>query len=296
MPHHASFSAFARVAIVGGFLSLAVAAGDPAPAKSDEPTAAEAVVIRIIQCRENLRLIGQGIVIYTSENAKYPPDLGTMMVAEKMEMSRFICPASTAALPDHWQDMQPDAQAKWVNAHTDYVYLGAKFRMSESSSDQPLVYDKDDDHGNAGMNVLYCDGHVGFLKLADVHKQLGAKAGSERTTQRVKSAPGAAPAIPLGTMEQARVIVAHGDIGTFKETLEEFNIRNGRYPTAQEGLDALVHKPAGNLPDWKPCLDALHPDPWNHPYIYRCPGDNGKDYEVSSAGPDGKAGTDDDVK
>ncbi len=96
--------------------------------------------------------------------------------------------------------------------------------------------------------------------------------------------------------KQANETAAKSDIATLKLQLDAFEIDNQRYPTSDEGLKALVEKPAGDLPGWKkPYIDKLPNDPWGHPYIYRCPGNNGKDYDLSSAGADGQEGTADDI-
>jgi general secretion pathway protein G len=99
-----------------------------------------------------------------------------------------------------------------------------------------------------------------------------------------------------GIQERARDTRAKTDLTNIKSALEQFKIVNSRYPTSEEGLQALVTKPNDDLPDWKACLDKLPTDPWNHPYIYRTPGNNGKDFDVLSAGPDGHEGGGDDIE
>lgn len=99
-----------------------------------------------------------------------------------------------------------------------------------------------------------------------------------------------------GRTEQARQGAAKADISSMKTALEAFETDNGRYPTGEEGLTALVEKPSGDLPGWKHSyLDKVPPDPWGHPYIYRCPGTNGKDFDLLSCGPDGHEGGGDDI-
>jgi len=98
-----------------------------------------------------------------------------------------------------------------------------------------------------------------------------------------------------GIQERAKDTRAKTDIANIKNALEQYKIVNGSYPTTEEGLNALVVKPAGDLPDWKPCLDKLPIDPWTHPYIYRQPGTGSKDYDLLSGGPDGREGGGDDI-
>ena len=100
----------------------------------------------------------------------------------------------------------------------------------------------------------------------------------------------------VGRSEQAKESAAKADLATLKIQLEAFETDNTRFPTTEEGLTALVEKPSADLPGWKkPYIDKLPNDPWGHPYIYRCPGSNGKDYDILSAGPDGQSGTPDDI-
>jgi len=100
-----------------------------------------------------------------------------------------------------------------------------------------------------------------------------------------------------GKAKDAQVAAATAQIANLEACLKNFEIDNGRFPTSEEGLGALVTAPSG-LENWKgPYLDKGVPlDPWRHPYIYRCPGTHrAADFDISSAGPDGREGTDDDV-
>ncbi len=95
--------------------------------------------------------------------------------------------------------------------------------------------------------------------------------------------------------EQARVTAATTDISSMELALDSFEIDNGRFPTTEEGLEALVRQPA-SLPDWKgPYIKRGSPvDPWGQPYVYRYPGtNNDNSYDLSSLGPDKREGNDD---
>ena len=98
-----------------------------------------------------------------------------------------------------------------------------------------------------------------------------------------------------GISEHAKESAAKADISNYKGALSTFEIDNSRFPTTEEGLNALVQKPA-DLDTWKrPYVDNIKKDPWGHDYIYRCPGNNGKDYDLLSGGPDGREGGNDDI-
>jgi general secretion pathway protein G len=67
----------------------------------------------------------------------------------------------------------------------------------------------------------------------------------------------------------------------------------GHYPN---GLNDLVVQPAGATTNWHQCLEKIWPDPWGHPYRYDFPGKHRTNsYDLSSAGPDGKFGTADNI-
>ena len=93
----------------------------------------------------------------------------------------------------------------------------------------------------------------------------------------------------------ARVTAAKQDIGSLLQALKLYKLDNGRYPTTEQGLKALVQKPStppvpGN---WKSSgyLEKLPKDPWGHDYLYLNPGLHGE-IDVMSYGADGQQGGD----
>lgn len=93
--------------------------------------------------------------------------------------------------------------------------------------------------------------------------------------------------------DEARRVAAKQDIGSIKQALDLYRLDNGRYPTQDQGLQALISKPTTDpVPNnWKDggYLDKLPTDPWGHPYQYLNPGVHGE-IDVFSFGADGKAG------
>jgi len=81
------------------------------------------------------------------------------------------------------------------------------------------------------------------------------------------------------------------------DALTSFKTDTGRYPTMAEGLEALVHAPPGLAGRWKgPYVKAVPLDAWGNAFFYRMPGVAvPTEYELISAGGDGKVGTDDDL-
>ena len=96
----------------------------------------------------------------------------------------------------------------------------------------------------------------------------------------------------FGQLAEAKVRTAHIQIERFKNALDLFYLDAGRYPTTQEGLQALNTRPA-NVQSWGgPYIKgtAVPKDPWNNPYAYKAPGGNGRPYDITSPGPAGKGG------
>jgi general secretion pathway protein G len=101
-----------------------------------------------------------------------------------------------------------------------------------------------------------------------------------------------------GRSEDARRQAAATQISAFKTTLNTFDVDNGYYPKGQNGLQDLIVRPR-DAQNWHgPYLDtdAVPKDPWGRDYVYMSPGRNNvSSYDISSAGPDGQPGTDDDI-
>lgn len=101
----------------------------------------------------------------------------------------------------------------------------------------------------------------------------------------------------LSADDQARNVTARTQIGAFKTALDLFKVQNGYFPTGTNGLQDLVVKPINATTNWFQTLDKVPLDPWEHPYLYECPGKhNTNSYDLSSAGPDGIIGTKDDIR
>jgi general secretion pathway protein G len=97
--------------------------------------------------------------------------------------------------------------------------------------------------------------------------------------------------------EEAKVAAAKADIASFKLALDTYEIDNSRFPSSEEGLQALVTA-SSTATNWKgPYVEHAtenFKDPWGNPYIYRYPGQhNTNGYDLYSYGPDGREGNDD---
>jgi general secretion pathway protein G len=95
----------------------------------------------------------------------------------------------------------------------------------------------------------------------------------------------------LDRADDARVTAAKTDVNNLMQALKLYRLDNQRYPTGEQGLQALVSKPAvAPVPtNWKPYLEKLPNDPWGRPYQYLNPGVKGE-IDVMSFGADGQPG------
>lgn len=97
----------------------------------------------------------------------------------------------------------------------------------------------------------------------------------------------------IGRPDEARVTVAKSDIRTLAASLELYRLDARVYPTTEQGLDALVHRPALEpVPQvWAEggYLAALPQDPWGNAYIYVSPGQSAP-FDLMSYGADGAPG------
>jgi len=86
-------------------------------------------------------------------------------------------------------------------------------------------------------------------------------------------------------------------MGNIKTALGEYEMTVGTLPTTDQGLDALVHRPSDVSEDlWgKRKMDDLPLDGWGEPFLYRCPGEGEREYDLISKGKDRKEGTEDDI-
>ena len=95
--------------------------------------------------------------------------------------------------------------------------------------------------------------------------------------------------------DTARVVKAKTDIRTMESALNLYRLDNFVYPSTEQGLDALVHQPAGEptAKNWKPggYIDHMPKDPWGNAYQYLNPGAHGE-IDIFTLGADGNPGGD----
>jgi general secretion pathway protein G len=95
-----------------------------------------------------------------------------------------------------------------------------------------------------------------------------------------------------GVSANAQKKAAATQISTFATSIDMFEVDNGHYPKT---LNDLMVQPR-DTQSWHQYMESIPLDPWQHPYVYVFPGKHRPNsYDLSSMGPDGKQGGDDDV-
>ena len=97
----------------------------------------------------------------------------------------------------------------------------------------------------------------------------------------------------MGRTDDARILAAKQDIATLMQALKLYRLDNQRYPTTEQGLQALIARPTnGPQPaNWKSggYIDRLNKDPWGNIYQYMSPGTR-SEVDIFSYGADGQVG------
>ena len=89
---------------------------------------------------------------------------------------------------------------------------------------------------------------------------------------------------------KSQITVVRYQLHAFGQALDQYRLDTGHYPTTQQGMAALMEKPANETKWDGPYLKKAVPvDPWGTPYVYKQPGDHGE-YDLISYGKDGVPG------
>jgi prepilin-type processing-associated H-X9-DG protein len=133
-----------------------------------------------VKCSSNERQIGQAILLYSNDNrGKYPPDLGTLLKTQDITIDVFTCPSSDNEVPAEVKAAPIDVQVAWVNANSSYVYVGAG-KNNAAGADEVVLYEKNEDHDQDGMNFLYGDGHVEWQSKPMAQREIQKAGGRQK--------------------------------------------------------------------------------------------------------------------
>jgi prepilin-type processing-associated H-X9-DG protein len=145
-----------------------------------------------VQCMSQMRQIGIAAIIYAQTNKGFlPPTLDELAKAKIIPPALFTCPACAG-------DPAKPAASSGAYGTYNYGYLGAGRKISaiRRASDEPLLFEPMTNHTDPGINVLFCDGHVEFIRGnagAAMAAKLAAAATQPATTQ---PAPAQVPQSP----------------------------------------------------------------------------------------------------
>ena len=99
----------------------------------------------------------------------------------------------------------------------------------------------------------------------------------------------------INKVDEARVSKAKADIASLETALTMYRLDNSKYPTTDQGLQALVVQPTDpSIRHWRTggSLQRISKDPWGADYQYSLPGTHGKEYDLFTLGSDGQPGGD----
>jgi prepilin-type processing-associated H-X9-DG protein len=140
------------------------------------------MVANRVKSASNLRQIGQGMLLYSNENkGKYPADFGELLLTQDLTAQVFINPQAKTKLP-RGKDLK--AMAAWVKDNSDYEYLGAG-KNNQAGPDVILAHEKIRP-GDAGINILYGDGHVEWNVIGVAQEQLAKQRAADMQMKMMK--------------------------------------------------------------------------------------------------------------
>jgi general secretion pathway protein G len=99
----------------------------------------------------------------------------------------------------------------------------------------------------------------------------------------------------INKVDDARISKAKADIQSLETALTMYRLDNSKYPTTDQGLQALVAQPTDpSVRHWRPggYLQRVSKDPWGNDYHYEAPGTHGKEYDLYTLGSDDQPGGD----
>jgi general secretion pathway protein G len=100
----------------------------------------------------------------------------------------------------------------------------------------------------------------------------------------------------LGRTDKARIQATKLQLKNLRTALNDFEMTVGSLPTTDQGLEALVRRPSDVPEDqWEQKMEELPKDAWGEAFVYRCPGEGDREYDLFSKGKDRKEGSEDDV-
>ncbi len=118
-----------------------------------------------VKAANDLRQVGIGLITYSADHqGKFPADLGQLVLNGYVGPEAFLSPAGGKSVPIDVTVAKPETQAAWVNANSDYAYLGAGLSVNAGVG-AILAHEKPERARGGRLSVLFADGHVELLPL-----------------------------------------------------------------------------------------------------------------------------------
>ena len=155
--------------VVGGIelgLVMVVALLLPSLCRAREPA-------NRVKCANNLRQIGFALLDYANgHGGQFPPTLAALISEPQVDITAdcLICPSSMDSRVVAATTEQQAHTIEFEPGHLSYIYVGQGLMSNQSTPTTVLAYDNPHNHGDAGINVLYGDGHVEFLEKKDADR------------------------------------------------------------------------------------------------------------------------------
>ena len=137
-----------------------------------------------VKCASNMRQIGQGALLYSNDNkGKYPDTLGEILKTQDITLEVFECPSGDVTAPADVAKGTMEAKVAWVDKGCPYTWVGKGLKNS-TPGDVLVLYEREDDHGGDGMNMLFADGHVEWNSMAVAKEIIRTGKAVEQPAQR----------------------------------------------------------------------------------------------------------------
>ncbi len=128
-----------------------------------------------VKCASNMRQIGQATLLYCNENRqRMPGDQGILLKTQDLGVEVFLCPSSMNDIPAEARGGNVDKMAAWVNENSSYVWLAPAGISANINPETVILHEQFDNHDGDGMNLLFGDGHVEFMRMEQAEKLIEA--------------------------------------------------------------------------------------------------------------------------
>lgn len=143
-----------------------------------------------VKCASNLKQIGQALLIYANEShGAFAPDFATLLVTTDLVGEVFVC-SHSGDKPTHDRDLKRVRVQFASRGHNSYAYAPPPIKWSELDPNDVIAFERNSHYDNdAGMNVLFGDGHVDYLAGEPVFSILDQYAKGTRPIHLSLTAP-----------------------------------------------------------------------------------------------------------